>query len=478
MHTMLKISVAALISMQLAGCGGRWGATSASGGRGSPATTSAQGPSTFTVVAQAGTSIAGQARSISTQLANYTLVRFESLPGWQNDDFSQGWSAFMKSCRTLGKRGDPWRQICDRARQVDAKSDLSVRSFFEREFSPYLISDDSRRLDAVVTGYFESETLGSRTYQPPFIYPVYGEPKDMLYLDARTLPAGGGSVAARVQNKQVLIQRDLNTRDLGEQGLYVLDTSLIKGNTTDRKLRLRIEGLKLLPYYSREEIDTRGAPDAPVLAFLSSAAELYDMQTQRSGRIRLTDGSVIKLDYAEQNGLSSRSGKKARRRRAAPPSGPVLVPGQSVQGVTGSGIQDPNYVFFKEVGGGGAATMGAVGVALTPGRSIAVDPRTMPLGYPVFISTRIPDSSAPVQRLMVAQDSRASIRGAAQVAYFFGSGKQAQQQAQRMKEDGKLWILLPRGQAVAIPVPARARKGASASTLPLCLAPQDDACDD
>jgi membrane-bound lytic murein transglycosylase A len=462
-------------------------------------------------------SIVGQARTFSTQHATYTSVGFETVPGWMRDDFSQSWPAFLESCKVLANRGPQWQEVCTRAVKVDAKSNAAIRNFFEREFSAYQIRDDDRRPDGVVTGYFESEIKGNRAYSPPYIYPVYGTPEDMLFLDARKLPKGSGAVAARVQGRDVIVQTGLSTRDMGAPGLYALDLSAITRDALDRKVRLRIDGKRLLPYYTREEIETLGAPNAPVLAFVSSPTELYEMQIQGSGRIRLANGQLIRLGYAEQNGqpfrptLATAKGKtttavrtrggalelelddgddeddaigantiRVRGFTLARPakSGLVAVPGRRVAGVTGSGIQDPSYVFFKEVAATGGGPVGALGVPLSAGRSIAVDPRSTPLGYPVFVSTRLPDSKTPVQRLTVAQDTGGAIRGAVRADYFFGNGTQAATQARRMKERGQMWLLLPRGLQVAAAssTTVRTRGGAVGDDLPDCLVPDGEEC--
>ncbi|MDR6853767.1 MltA domain-containing protein [Variovorax guangxiensis] len=475
--------------------------------------------STRPPAAPGGANVAGQARTFSTQLATYTAVGFDTVPGWGRDDFAESWPAFLGSCKVLTGRGAEWRQICQRAATVDPKSNPAIRGFFEREFSAYQIRDDDRRPDGVVTGYFEPEIAGSRNYAPPYIYPVYGQPEDMLFADARKLPPGSGTVAARVEGRSVVVQQGLSTRDMGAPGLYALDLSGITRDTLDRKVRLRIEGKRLLPYYTREEIETKGAPNARVLAFVSSATALYEMQIQGSGRIRLPSGEVVRVAYAEQNGqpfrptiAQSSSGKALSRVKtrglgvelelddgddevadgavirtrgftlALPAaSGAVVVPGRrATSPVLGSGIKDPSYVFFKEAIGGAGGPVGAFGVPLQAGRSIAVDPRATPLGYPVFVSTRTPDSGAPMQRLTIAQDTGGAIRGAVRADYFFGNGQQAATQARRMKERGQLWVLLPRGLAVAAATTStiRTRGAAVGADLPQCLVPQEDACVD
>ncbi len=346
----------------------------------------------------------------------------------------------------------------------------------------------------------------------------------MLFLDVRKIPAGqrGATVAAQLEGRNVAIQSGLSTRDMGRPGLYALDLATLTLDTLDRRVRLRAEGRRLLPYYTREEIETRGAPNARVLAFVDSATALYEMQIQGSGRVRLADGEVIRVAYAEQNGhpfrptLAQGSGgrpaSKVRTRglglelelddgddedladapnvirtrgfKLAVPAvtGPVLVPGRRTAGpVAGTGIKDPSYVFFREAAAGAGGPVGAFGVPLSAGRSIAVDPRATPLGYPVFVSTRAPGTGSPMQRLTIAQDTGGAIRGAVRADYFFGNGQQAATQARRMKERGQLWVLLPRGLAVAAASAStsiRTRGGAVGADLPQCLVPVEGSCVD
>jgi len=516
----LRWSVAAAIA-SLAGCAAPPPAATDT----SAANTAATGTDSAASRPPPGASLAGQARTFSTQLATYTSVSFDAVPGWSRDDFSESWPAFLGSCKVLNGRGAEWKSVCDRALKVDSKNNNAIRGFFESEFSAYQIRDDDRRPDGVVTGYFEPEIAGARQYGAPFIYPVYGQPEDMLFADARKLPPGNGTVAARVEGRNVVVQTGLSTRDMGAPGLYALDLSAISRDTLDRKVRLRIEGKQLLPYYTREEIETKGAPNAKVLAFVSSATALYEMQIQGSGRIRMANGDIVRVAYAEQNGQPFRptlaqaaNGKprspvkvrgssielqlddgdddsdigavadgtiRTRGFTLARPvaSGPVVVPGRrpAAGAVTGSGIKDPSYVFFKESPSPVGGPVGAFGVPLSAGRSIAVDPRSTPLGYPVFVSTRTPGSGAPMQRLTIAQDTGGAIRGAVRADYFFGNGQQAATNARRMKERGQLWILLPRGLAVAqaaVSSAIRTRGGPVGANLPQCLVPSEGTCVD
>ena len=478
-----------------------------------------QQASAATVPPTAG-STAGQATTFSTQLANYTAAAFENVPGWGADNFAESWPAFLESCKVLFARGPEWRDVCGRARQVNGTNTGAIRTFYEREFAAYQIRDDDRKPDGVVTGYFEPELSGSRRYGAPFIYPVYGQPEDMLYLDARKVPAAQrtGPMAARIEGRTVVLQSNLSTKDMGGSGLYVVDMSSLVFDTLDRKVRLRANGKQLQPYYTREEIETLGAPNAKVLAFVDSAAALYEMQVQGSGRIRMREGGeIMRVAYAEQNGhpfrptLAAASSGKSRVKtrgvnlelesdddgddaeedsvrtrgfKLAKPAAPgvVAVPGQR-PGVkaTGSGNKDPSYVFFRESTDKTGGPVGAFGVPLSPGRSIAVDPRSTPLGYPVFVSTRNPTNGTPLRRLTIAQDTGGAIRGAVRADYFFGDGLQAATQARRMKERGELWLLLPRGLKVAAAT-ALAGKTRGSGDAPVaeaqCLVPTEDFCVD
>lgn len=461
---------------------------------------------------------AGQAASFSTQSANYVATPFDKLPGWKTDNLVESWPAFLGSCSVLSARGGEWQRVCQHARTVGLTNNDSVRAFFENEFAPYQVRDDGSRADGVVTGYFEPEIKGSRQYRAPFIYPVYGIPEDMLWLDVRKISKSMASttVAAKVDGRNVVVETGLNTRTMNAPGLYLLDLSKLVFDSPDRKVRLRVEGKRLLPYYTREEIETRGAPNAKVLAFVEDAMELYEMQVQGAGRIKLPDGATIYLSYGEQNGhpfrptIAQAGGKKpavkmrggmvelnaespdeeeddptpTRTRGfklvAPPPGGRVAVPGRRADSrITGSGIKDPSYVFFRENTLSGTGPLGAMNVPLSPGRSIAVDPRSTPLGFPVFVSTRDPSDGQPMRRLTIAQDTGGAIRGAVRADYFFGSGPKAAAQARRMKASGQMWVLLPRGLKVAAGGALAKTRGAGTSReLPQCLVEAEDQCVD
>jgi membrane-bound lytic murein transglycosylase A len=471
-------------------------------------------PAPAQVAANDQSDVAGEATTFSTQLATYTSVSYADLPGWNSDNLVESWPALLTSCGKLSTRSPQWEGLCARAQTADHSSNEAVRTFFEREFVAYQLRDDTRKVDGVVTGYFEPDLKGSRQYRAPYIFPVYGTPDDMVILDARKVDKKTGlqAVVARVENRNVVIQRGLNTREMNAPGLYLLNLQELTLDTLDRKVRLRIDGKKLVPYYTREEIEQFGAPNAKVLAFVDNLLALYEMQIQGNGRIRLTDGSTLYLTYAEQNGhpfrppapptgsrvaaVKTRGGlaeldtdeedddETTVRTRgfklAVPVAGAsVAVPGRkTAKPATGSGIKDPSYVFFREYPPNKTGPIGAMDVPLQAGRSIAVDPRSTPLGYPVFVSTRDPASGKPMRRLTIAQDTGGAIRGAVRADYFLGNGAAAAKQARRMKENGLLWLFLPRGQKVASGGALAKTRGGASRDLPQCLVETEDVCVD
>jgi membrane-bound lytic murein transglycosylase A len=180
--------------------------------------------------------------------------------------------------------------------------------------------------------------------------------------------------------------------------------------------------------------------------------EAFFLQIQGSGRVRLENGEVVRLGYADQNGHPYQSVGRYLIERGE------LQPGEaSMQAIQAWAAahpgrlaellnQNPSYVFFREIPALDAAAgpIGALGIPLTPQRSIAVDPRYVPLGAPVFLATTWPNSDTPLNRLVVAQDTGGAIRGPVRADFFWGFGAEAGAQAGRMRQQGKMWVLLPK----------------------------------
>ena len=346
-------------------------------------------------------------------------ARWSELPGWNEDELVAAWPAFLQSCRALASRPQwpQWKSVCEDARGLSAPTTTTIRRFFESRFLPWRLTNTDGTTNGLVTGYYEPLLRGSRTRSKPYLQPVLGVPPDLLTIDL-------GSVLPDLKSM---------------------------------RLRGRLQGNKVVPYFSRAEI-TAQEKDTPdrVLLYVDDAVELFFLQVQGSGRVRLPDGSVVRLAYADQNGHPYQSIGKVLVER-----GEMTLEQASMASIkqwaraNPSRLSEllnanPSYVFFREQpsrGHDGEGPSGALGVPLTPERSIAIDPRHVPLGAPVFLSTSQPDAATPLRRLVLAQDTGGAIRGAVRADLFWGFGTQAGNQAGRMKQQGEMWVLLPPGAA-------------------------------
>ena len=343
-------------------------------------------------------------------------ARWDDLPGWREDTLLAAWGAFQTSCKGLANKahGAAWQAVCQRARTVNA-DETGVRRFFEENFVPHAIIEANNRADGLVTGYYEPLIRGSRQQDAHHQTPVLGVPADLLTIEL-------GDLYPELQHK---------------------------------RLRGRIEGNKVVPYWSRAEIEAqpKGKLPAKTLFWVEDPIEFFFLQTQGSGRVELPDGSIIRIGYADQNGHPFQSIGRALIDR-----GELKLEEASMQGIQAWARahpgelralldKNPSYVFFRELPDSGAelGPIGALGVPLTPERSIAVDARYIPLGAPVWLATTRPNSSAPLYRLMLAQDTGGAIKGGVRADFFWGFGKEAGQRAGRMKQRGKMWVLLPAG---------------------------------
>ena len=219
-----------------------------------------------------------------------------------------------------------------------------------------------------------------------------------------------------------------------------------------KRVRGRLEGNKVVPYYSRA-----GTREAPGLAgheivWIDNALDAFMLEVQGSGRVQLTTGETIRLQYEDQNGHPYRSIGRYLADQGVMTIDQVNMPAirawlaanpQRLHEVLDS---NPSVVFFREapLEDPSIGPKGALGVPLTAGRSIAMDPKFLPLGAPMFLSTTQPGTTLPLQRLVVAQDTGGAIRGPVRADLFFGFGAEAGAQAGMMKHDGEMWLLWPR----------------------------------
>ena len=218
----------------------------------------------------------------------------------------------------------------------------------------------------------------------------------------------------------------------------------------------RIEGRRLVPYATRAEIDAKGL-SAPVLFYADDAVAVFFLHIQGSGRVRFDDGTNARVDYAGQNGQIYTAVGRSLIARGALKRADVSL--QSIRAwlkanpLAARQVMETNasYVFFKEdpIDDPALGAKGAEGVALTPGASLAVDPRLHALGVPFFVSTTLPNAK-PLRALYIAQDIGGAIKGALRGDIFFGFGAEAENLAGEMKQDGQLFALLPKNVAARL----------------------------
>ena len=349
---------------------------------------------------------------------------FDQLPGWTDDSSAQILPALLKSCnritrlpidRSIGFEGiggvaADWYAPCSAAARVPDGDHKAARALFEAWFTPWQVTNDGKA-EGLFTGYFEPEIKGSRQRQGRYTVPVLGKPVDLISVD------------------------------LGK----------FRPDWAGEQLSGRLDGNKLLPYPTRAEIEA-GAIDtkAPILAWTDDAVDLAIMQIQGSGRVRLDDGSVLRLGVAGNNGhkfLGIGKVLKDEGKLGTDTSMPAIRAWLKAHPDEGRALlaKNPRYIFYG-LNAGTDGPLGTEGVALTPERSLAVDPRFVPLGAPVWLDSVDP-AGRPLRRLMMAQDTGAAIKGVVRGDVFWGAGEAAFDKAGRMKSPGRLVVFLPRARS-------------------------------
>ncbi len=335
---------------------------------------------------------------------------FSGLPRTDDADWENALKSFRTSCRVMKNRS-PWTGACRAAEGVGEKE---ARRFFEENFTPWRVLKDSTKdgSTGLMTGYYEPLLSGSRTKGAPYLHPVYGVPDDLLIVDL-----------AEVYPK-------------------------LKG----LRLRGKLEGRRVVPYDSRAGIQARTDMDRWAIAWVDDPVESFFLQIQGSGRIRLPDGSFVRVGFADQNGHSYHAiGKWLVEKEAFKPHELSM---QRIKAwaranpdkVDEALAQNPSYVFFQERSGDPSeGPIGSQGVPLTPLASVAVDHREWRLGTPFVVAARQENPALAFARPVVAQDTGGAIRGLLRFDYFWGFGDAAGQSAGRQKSEAAAWVLVPRG---------------------------------
>ena len=340
-------------------------------------------------------------------------VPWDELDGWEADRHAEAWPALLESCTTIGDRPD-WRNVCAAARNSATPSDAEAKAFFERHFAPRPVYGEDGRRHGLITGYYEPLLRGS--FQPGgrYRYPLYTPPDDLLTLD--------------------------------------LDS--VYPDLAGRQLRGTLNGRTVVPYPDRAQLETgSGRLPGAELLWIDDPLDVFFLHVQGSGRVLLPDGSMVAVGFADHNGRPYRSiGARLIELGELDAEDVTLF---SIRHWLRSNPEkmeallhhNPRYVFFKLRIDAQGQPVGSLNVPLIPGRSLAVDPDKIPLGAPVWLETSVPGQAGkPLNRLMMAQDTGGAIRGYARADVFWGLGEDAEMKAGLMKQQGSLFVLLPKGE--------------------------------
>jgi len=316
--------------------------------------------------------------------AEYSLLKFDDLSGWEDDDHTAALTAFLETC-SINKDSE-WETLCGLA-----KSQPSAKTYFEMFFRPVLIEDGK---PALFTGYFEPELNGSLTPTARFRYPLYRKPSEV------------------------------------KSGI---------------------------PWLTRREIEETGALSGRglELVWVDDPVEVFFLQIQGSGRVRLTNGTTMRVGYGGANGRNYRSIGQELIRRGTYSKHQVSA--QVIQNwvrrnpYEGAELlrHNPSFVFFRKVTKVPASKgpIGAMNRSVTTGRTLAVDPRFTPLGAPVWLEK---GGREAMRRLMVAQDTGSAIKGAQRADIFYGTGEIAGRAAGAIRDPGRMVVLMPIQTAFAL----------------------------
>jgi len=352
-------------------------------------------------------------------------IDFADLPDWGGDQQGAAIEALLRSCARRLQAADndavgpagiaghvaDWRPPCNAAAQVERGNDAAARAFFESWFQPYRCANNDQS-EGLFTGYYEPELAGARRRSPPFETPLLRRPPDLIQVD------------------------------LGD----------FRGELRGQRIAGKVVNGKLMPYANHTEIEA-GALDGMHLAlfWVDDPVAAFFLEVQGSGRIKLPDGSEARVGYDGQNGWPYVAIGRVLAERHLLERDAATMPGiRAWLAAHPSEVKEildanPSFVFFREVSGDGP--IGAEGVVLTPGRSLAVDTKFLPLGAPFWLD--IADDSGALQRLVIAQDTGGAIHGPVRGDFFWGHGPEAEQRAGTMRAHGGYYLMLPK--TVSVP---------------------------
>lgn len=355
----------------------------------------------------------------TTKATEFSLLKSSSwaeIDGLRDDDLPAAWGAWLQSCSTL-KNKPQWQSACNAANQLNKPNSAAIADYLTTHFDVYAATNQDGSNTGLVTGYYEPLLKGSRKQSAQYPYPLYSVPSDLVTVELAD------------------IYPDLKYKR-------------VRGKLVDNKQ----EGQKLIPYMTRSEIEANPSPlVGNEIVWINDIIDVFFLQIQGSGLVKLDNGEQVHVGYADQNGHTYNSiGRLLVERSELPADQASMLGIKNWARNNLSKLRDllnsnPSYVFFRELPAGLPGPLGALGVPITAERSVAIDPKFIPLGAPLFLSTTFPNSTKSLKRLMVAQDTGGAIKGGVRADFFWGAGEVAGRQAGAMKQQGKVWVMLPKG---------------------------------
>ena len=338
------------------------------------------------------------------ELPNTELQKttFKSLPDFYKENFDEVLQLFVKNCQTK-KVFDTYTDLCNKAQEAQ-----NAQKFITTNFRPFLILNDKEDNQGTLTGYYEAEIHASYKQTERYRYPVYATPKDLV----------------------------------------TIDLASIYPELKHYRLRGRLAGNRVVPYYARREA-AHNDLNASVICYCDSLIDKFFLEVQGSGIAKFDDNSSIYLGYDNQNGHRYRSIGKYLVKR-----GDLTLKEVSLQSIKKWLQEHPqeldevlnhndSMIFFSKREQGAT---GALGIELTPMRSIAVDKKYILLGSMLYLSANSQEKS--INRVVFAQDTGGAIKGSVRADLFAGSGDEALRLAGRLNRPLKLWLLVPKEKAV------------------------------
>lgn len=358
-----------------------------------------------------------QSKKFNLEKSNY-----ETLKNWDKDNLHSFDKALRDVCQNLLKSPKDqlksnvlefnlknYKQHCNQIEKITSPTEL--KTYIEKNFNPYAVSVNGKT-EGKFTSYYEAEIRASYQKGGKYQYPIYGKPKDLI---------------------------EVNLQDF--------DASL-----PNQRLIGRVKNGKLVKYYTRTEID-EGLLEAPVILWGDDLVDIYIMQIQGAAVATLPDGQKVRVGYAENNGHRFRGiGSILLEKKLIKPgeaSMPKIREWLKKNGETAKKnmLLNDRYIFHKIVKAEGP--IGAMGLPLVAGRSLAVDRNYIPLGSMLWIETKSPDGEA-INKLVMAEDVGSAIQGGIRGDYFWGHGEEALKNAGRMNANGRYYILIPKETEVHI----------------------------